>query len=190
MDGRGTVRRRAALAAPGGWAKRGRASPHVCAPRLACPPSSAHLFQWFLMALSVRPSNSLAMRAHLLPWTTWACQAGGGEGGGGCRAVKKRWRGSARRKKPTNDPACNLPPVRTAASFLSSSSVQLSRVMSGLRWLCHLMLAWVGSKKAARLSQADQRGRPNGGQHPLDRRPPPRTARGTASRCGPAAPGR
>ncbi|KAF4363461.1 hypothetical protein F8388_016589 [Cannabis sativa] len=29
-------------------------------------------FQWFLMALSVRPGRSLAMVAHLFPWAAWA----------------------------------------------------------------------------------------------------------------------
>ncbi|KAG9453526.1 hypothetical protein H6P81_006430 [Aristolochia fimbriata] len=29
-------------------------------------------FQWFLMALSVRPGRSLAMAAHLFPWAAWA----------------------------------------------------------------------------------------------------------------------
>mmetsp|Transcript_23675 Transcript_23675/g.80704 ORF Transcript_23675/g.80704 Transcript_23675/m.80704 type:complete len:285 (-) Transcript_23675:136-990(-) len=54
------------------------------------------LFQWFLMALSVRPTNSFAMSAHLLPY------------------------------------------LRCASSSLASSTpLHPSRLMSGLRWLCH-----------------------------------------------------
>lgn len=29
-------------------------------------------FQWFLIALSVLPGNSLAIDAHLFPWIAWA----------------------------------------------------------------------------------------------------------------------
>lgn len=35
-------------------------------------------FQWFLMALSVRPFSSFARAAHLLVWTFWACQHSAG----------------------------------------------------------------------------------------------------------------